>query len=695
MSKYVKKETQINGVKISFETGKLADQANGSVLATMGETVVLAIVVTADRREGIDFFPLQVEYSERLYAGGFISSSRFIKREGHPSNDQVLKSRLIDRSLRPLFKADFINEVQVVVTVLSYDGVNDPAILGINAASAAIMLAGLPFDGPVAGVRIGIDDKKLVLNPSVKDLDDGELDLVVSGTKEAIIMLEAGAKQIPEEKILEGLEFAHKEMQTLIDLQNEFVKEITPEQIEYVGKIIDEELMKLIEDEYTGQINEIQYIKEKKERSKREKALKEELYAKYEEKYDKNDINQSLDEVIYKIVRTNIIKEGKRPDGRKTTEIRPITIETGLLPRVHGSAMFRRGETQAVSIVTLGSGRLEQVMQTIYGEETKRYMHHYNFPQWSVGEVGRIAYYPGRREIGHGALAERALIPVLPSEEEFPYTIRVVSEVMSSNGSTSMASTCGSTLSLMDAGVPIKAMVSGIAMGLIMDEATGEYAVLSDIQGLEDHFGDMDFKVTGTEEGVTAIQMDNKLKGISIEILKKALGQAREGRLFIMGKMKEVITSPRDSLSKYAPRIETFQINPLKIGELIGPGGKNIKKIIEESGAEIDINDKGLVSISAIDEESRLKAITAIKGMTEEPEVGKIYEGKVAKLMAFGAFVDVSPAISGLVHVSEMSNEFVKDPSTIVKEGQTVKVKIIGIDDQGRINLSMKQVPKE
>ncbi len=695
MNKFIKKEVSINGINFSFETGKLANQATGSVRAQMGDTVVLATVVTAQPREGIDFFPLSVEYMERLYAGGFISSSRFIKREGRPSTEEILKSRLIDRSLRPLFKSDFINEVQLVVTVLSYDKINDPAILGINAASAALMISGMPFEGPVGGVKIGMINGKLVLNPSNELIDQSEMELVVSGTKDSIIMLEAGANEIPESEILEALTFAHKEMQPLIQLQEALRKEVAKEPIKYTPRILEQELLKLLDKDYTDQISIMIYTRDKVERQNLLDALKEDLYEKYSDTYSKNTINECLDEAQKNVARKGIIKKGARPDGRKTDEIRPITIETGVLPRTHGSAMFQRGETQAISVVTLGSGRLEQVMQSIEGEETKRYMHHYNFPGWSVGETDRNLYYPSRRSIGHGALAERALIPVLPSETEFPYTIRVVSEILSSNGSTSMASTCGSTLSLMDAGVPIKSMVSGIAMGLIMDEETGEYAILSDIQGLEDHFGDMDFKVTGTEKGVTAIQMDNKLKGISIEILTKALKQAREGRMFIMDKMKAVISSPREEISKFAPKIEIIKIDPKKIGEVVGPQGKIIKKIIETTGAEIDISDDGTVSISSQDEEGRKKAVKMVQDITEEPVVGKVYEGKVAKLMTFGAFVDVSPAISGLVHVSEMAEGFVKDPSKIVKEGQIVKVMVTGIDDQGRINMSMKRVKIE
>jgi polyribonucleotide nucleotidyltransferase len=695
MKKYAKKDVSVNGVTFSFETGKLANQANGAVFAKMGETVVLATVVSAAAREGIDFFPLSVEYQERHYASGMISSSRFSKREGRPSDEEILKSRLIDRSLRPLFKEDFINELQIITTVMSYDGVNDPSILAINAASAALLLAGVPFEGPVAGVRIGKFGDELRLNPSMEEMKDSEMDLFVSGTKDAIIMLEAGAKEVPEETILQALEFAHKSMQPLIEMQTAFQKEADREALSYTPRILDETILTFLEKDYGKKIKETSYIKEKAERDTKWNAMKEEIYEKYLETYSQNALNECLDHMQKKLVRKEIIETGARPDGRKTTEIRPISIEVGVLPRTHGSAMFQRGETQAISIVTLGSGRQAQLMQSIEGEETKRYIHHYNFPGWSVGEVSRANYYPGRREIGHGALAERALVAVLPSQEEFPYTIRVVSEIMSSNGSTSMASTCGSTLSLMDAGVPIKAMVSGIAMGLVMDEKTGKYAVLSDIQGLEDHFGDMDFKVTGTTKGVTAIQMDNKLKGISIEILRNALGQAREGRLFIMDKMKAVITEPRKSLSKYAPQIEMIKIPQDKIGEVIGPQGKNIKKIIEDTGAEIEIGETGDVSISAVSEESRESAKRKILAFTEVAEVGKIYEGTVSKLMAFGAFVDVSPSISGLVHVSEMAEGFVKDPSKVVKEGQTVKVMITGIDEQGRINMSMKRASKQ
>ena len=690
--KYIKKSIQYNGVTVTLETGRLALQAQGAVFAQMGETVVLATVVSAKPREGIDFFPLSVEYMERLYAGGFISSSRFVKREGRPSTDETLKARLADRSFRPVFKDDFINDVQLVITVLSYDKVNDPAILGITAASTALMLAGLPFEGPVAGVRIGRKGNELTLNPSNLTIEEGDLELTVSGTKDSIIMLEAGAKEVPEDIILKALEFAHKSMQPLIQLQMEVLKEAAVEEITYTPRKLDEELITEAATKFEEDIKKAVYIKDKKERETAEKDIQARMQEAFSESYTPNAINDVFQYLEKKIARSSIIKTGIRADGRKTTEIRPISADVSILPRTHGSGLFQRGETQVLSVVTLGSTRLGQVMQSIEGEETKRYMHHYNFPGWSVGEISRNLYYPGRREIGHGALAERALLAVLPSEQEFPYTIRVVSETLGSNGSSSMASTCGSTLALMDAGVPIKAMVSGIAMGLIMDEETGEYAVLSDIQGLEDHFGDMDFKVTGTEVGVTAIQMDNKLKGVSIEILSKALAQAREGRMFIMGKMKERIDKSRETLSIYAPQIEVIQIDPRKIGDVIGPQGKVIKKIIEECGAEIDINEEGLVTISATDDASRAKAIKMVQAITEEAVVGKVYEGKVSKIMSFGAFVDVSPAVSGLVHVSEMGEGFVKDPTRIVKEGQRVKVIVTGIDSQGRINMSMKQV---
>ncbi len=692
-SSVYKKSFTYNNVKYEFETGHVALQTLASCYATAGETVCLATVVTADRREGIDFFPLQVEYFEKLYASGQISSSRFIKRETRPSTDEILRARLIDRSIRPLFNEDFVNQVEVVVTVLSYDGVNDPALLGINAVSTALCLSGLPFSGPVAGIRIGFKDDKFIVNPSTDEIETSEMDLVVATTKSAIVMLEAGATEIQQSKVIEAIKLAKQESKNFLDFQEELKKEVNPETIMYSPKLINTQLVEEIKSKFYDRVSDCLFSKSKKEFNRKEKELKDELLGIFVD-CDGEEFRNAFIEVEKYIFTEEVVKRKERIDGRKLNEIRPITVEVSILPRTHGSAIFKRGETQALSVVTLGSSKFEQLMQSKDGEKTSRYMHHYNHPGWSVGEVSRNLYFPGRREIGHGALAQRALEPVIPSEEEFPYTIRVVSEILSSNGSTSMASTCGSTLSLMDAGVPIKAMVSGIAMGLVMNK-NGEYVVLSDIQGAEDHFGEMDFKVTGTEKGITAIQMDNKMEGITVEILDEAINQAREGYLFILERMKEVISKPKQSLSQYAPKIRTVKVPITKIGDVIGSQGKTIKKIIELTGAEVDISDNGVVSISSIDDEAGEKASKMIENIIMEPEVGKTYKAKVEKIMDFGAFVRVSPSISGLVHVSEIKDGFIKSVKDALKEGQSVEVILMSIDNDHRLNFSIKKAAKK
>jgi len=695
MDKKIVKSCDLEGKKITFETGELALRANASVLASMGETVVLATVTVSKEDSDRDYFPLSVEFIEKFYAGGIISGSRFVKRERFPSEEAILKARMIDRSLRPLFSDDIRKDVQVVITVLSYDDENDPVIIGINAASAAVCLSGLPFDGPVAGIKVGLKDGKLLLNPGNGVLAESELDFVLSGKDKNIVMIDAGAQEVEEKKVEDALDFAVKYFKELIEFQEEFVKEVKPKPIKIDAKAEKEDLKTEIIKKYDKDIDEVVYdLKGNipgERRGERLAELIDEVLEKNQDKYSREEISQVFDKIMKEKVRDGILNKAKRPSGRKFDEVREIKADVRLLPRTHGSALFSRGVTQTLSIVTLGSTRLEQVLESFEGEETKRYMHHYNGQSFSLGEAGRYNYYPGRREIGHGALGEKALRPVIPSEEEFPYTIRVVSEILAQQGSSSMASVCGSTLALMDAGVPIRRPVAGIAIGLVSSDDMKKHILLTDVQDLEDFYGDMDFKVAGTEKGITAVQMDNKLKGIHIDILKEALAKAKDARMFILSKMNAVIEKPRGELSKYAPKIKTIKINPQKIAELIGPGGKVIKGILEETGTEIDIKDDGSVHIAAISQESQDKAIQMINDIVEEAEVGKVYEGTVAQLAPYGVFVDVSPAISGLVHISEISDKYVKDPSQYVNKGDKVKVKVIGIDDEGRINFSIKR----
>lgn len=681
---------------ITFETGVFAPRANSSILASMGETVVLVTVTVSKEETDKDYFPLSVEYVEKFYAGGIISGSRFVKRERFPSDSAILKARMIDRSLRPLMPDDFRREVQVIVTVLSYDENNDPIIIAINAASAAIGISGVPFEGPVAGLRVGLIDDKFVLNPKNGELNQSQMDFVISGMGDKIVMIDAGAKEVSEDKVADSFDFAQENFVQLIKFQEEFIKEVGKGEVPYEIREKDPELVEGIEKKYDKKIQDLIYeLKGNIPGEKRSVAMAEiieEFVKENEGEYSKSDVEKSLSKIVKSRVREGILESEKRPSGRKLDEIREISALVELLPRTHGSGFFARGITQALSIVTLGSTRLEQILESFEGEETKRYMHHYNGPSYSLGEAGRYNYYPGRREIGHGALAEKALLPVIPSEEEFPYTIRVVSEVLSQQGSSSMAATCGSTLALMDAGVPIKRAIAGIAIGLVTSDDAKKHVLLTDMQDLEDFYGDMDFKVTGSSEGITAIQMDNKLTGVQIDVLKEALKRAKSARDIVLEKMLSVIKEPREKLSSYAPKITTIKINTEKIADLIGPGGKVIRGIIEDTGAEIDIKDDGLVHISAVSEESRKKAVDMINNITEEAEVGKIYKGEVASLAPYGAFVDVSPSISGLVHISEISDKYVSDPAQFLKKGQEVKVKVIGIDDEGRINMSIKRV---
>jgi len=688
--KKIFKSVEIGGKTLTLEVGRLASQASAAVLTRLGDTVVLATVVSAKAKEDLDYFPLEVEYIERLYAGGRIKGSRWVKREGRPSDEAILTARLIDRSIRPLFPEGYKNEVQVIITVLSADAENSPDIPALCATSAALTISDIPWNGPVGAVRVGFVPKNgegfFVANPTNQDLEYSDLDLVVSTTDKVIVMLEAGAKEVSEEKFLKAIEFGQKEAQKIIQLILELQKEVGLKKQKYLVEKPSEELIKEVEKDAGEKIREI--IKEgvaQKESLNFLVEIKEALAEKYTNE-KKNIVSAAVDKLLKKTIREQITKKEIRPDGRKPTEIRPIEIEVGILPRTHGSAMFKRGNTQVLTVTTLGSPSLEQLIESVEGEETKRYIHHYYMPPYSVGEVGKVGW-PSRREVGHGALAERALEPVIPPEEKFPYTIRVVSEVMSSNGSTSMASACGSTLSLMDAGVPIKAPVSGIAMGKV------GRVILSDIAGLEDFNGDMDFKVAGTTKGITAVQLDVKSLDLTLDLIEKTLIQAKEGRLFILEKMLTVLPASRIQISKFAPKIEVLRIPVEKIGEVIGTGGRTIRKIINETGATIDINDDGTITISSPDKVIVQKAVSWIKGIIQEAKVGDIFLGIVKRIQPFGAFVEILPGKEGLVHISQMGRGYVANPAKVVKVGQKVKVKVIQIDELGRINLSLLNPP--
>ncbi len=673
---------------MEFETGRLAGQASGAVLAKWGETMVLATVTMSGKAENLDYFPLTVEYIEKFYAGGIISSSKFVKRERFPSNEAILKARLIDRSIRPLFPEGFMNEVQIIVTVLSYDDSHDPSILAINAVSYALMISDVPFEGPVAGVNVGLVDGNFVpFLPSDK-VESSSLDLVVSSTREAIVMLEAGANEVSEDQLEQAMILANKTAGTILDSQVEFAKLAGKEKAEYLDASLSTEVIEKIKNEFGDDFKNAITADKSKFRSN-EEELKAKILEKYATELSKSVVSEAVFHILKDEVRSRVLQSDQRYDGRGLDEIREISVDVSLLPRVHGSGLFNRGYTQVLSAVTLGSPSKQLLVESMEGEDSQRYMHHYNFPAFSTGETGRYNFMPGRREIGHGALAERAIIPVLPEETEFPYTIRVVSEVLSSDGSTSMASTCASTLALMDAGVPIKKPVAGIAMGLISDGST--YKVLTDSAGFEDHIGDMEYKVTGTKDGITAIQMDNKLKGIPMEVLKQGILKAKDARLKILEIMEAKISAPNGRLSKYAPKLITITINKEKIGELIGPGGKVIKKIIEDTGADINIDDDGKVTIAHSDDEAIEKAKAIVLSIVEEAEIGKIYEGTVDKIMPYGAFVDVSASISGLLHISEIKEGFIKDVSEFLKEGQKVKVKVTKIEN-GKVSFTMKGV---
>jgi polyribonucleotide nucleotidyltransferase len=686
------KEREFQGIKTSLQTGKVAKQAHGSVLAKAGETVVLATVVSQkELREGADFIPLMVEYREKFYASGKIPGG-FIKREGRPSDREILSARIVDRQIRPLLPKTWFYETQVVINVLSYDQVNQADVLAAVAASAALTISDIPFAGPVASVRVGRVDGKFIINPTLEEIEKGDMDLFVAGLKDSVIMVEGESKEIGEKDFLEAIRIAQEAINELIDFQLELAEEIKP--VKRETPVFDEleNLKQVVREKITTEIDELICILPKQERVNFEQELVLKITGELEEAYPdcKNVVAGEIHDLIKDKIRKKILKEGVRIDGRKTDEIRPISSEIAFLPRAHGSALFTRGETQALVVTTLGSKQDVQILDNIDGEGEKHYMLQYNFPPFCTGEAKMIRG-TSRREIGHGNLAERALKNMVPLHEEFPYTIRVVSDILESNGSSSMATVCGGCLSLMDAGVPIKKMVSGIAMGLITEGE--DFAVLSDILGEEDHYGDMDFKVAGTDDGITAIQMDLKIQGLSYEKMEKALLQAREGRVYILNKMRETITEPKKELSVWAPRITTLHIPIDKIGAVIGPGGKVIREIIADTGVEIDIEDDGTVNIFTHDSKASDEAEKRILALVEEPEVGKIYkDATVTRLMDFGAFVEFMPGKEGLVHISELKWERVEKVSDVLNVGDKTDVILFEIDRQGRMNLSIKRL---
>ncbi len=688
-----RQEAVIGGRVMSIETGRVAEQSSGAVLVRYGDTVILATAVGSDEpREGIDFFPLTVDVEERMYAAGKIPGG-FIKREGRATEHAILASRLTDRPLRPLFPKGYRNDVQIVVTVLSVDQENDPTIMSIVGASAAVSLSDIPFYGPVGAVRVGYIDDQLVINPTESQMAQSKLDLAIAGTSDAVMMVEAGAKELPEDLMLEAVRFGQESLQDIIKMQEKLMQAVNRAKRPFTPPVVDEELQSKVAAFVLPRFEAAVNNPDKTARSAALAQVQDELVAELGEQYPDRlkDIITFYEKELKAYVRNSILDNGTRPDGRDLKTIRPISCEVGLLPRTHGSALFTRGQTQVLSVVTLGSPGEEQVLDGLGLGESKRFMHHYNFPPFSTGESKPLRG-PGRREIGHGALAERAVAAVIPSQQEFPYTIRAVSDVLSSNGSTSMGSVCGTTLALMDASVPIHAPVAGVAMGLITGEGerAGKWAVLSDIQGIEDALGDMDFKVAGTADGVTALQMDIKVKGITYEIMAKALEQAREGRMYIMEKMLDTIDAPREDLSTFAPRIQTIKINPDKIGAVIGPGGKTIRKIQEDSGAKIDIEDDGSVNISATSGDAMQHALDAVRALTEEVEVGRIYTGTVRRLVDFGCFVEILPGKEGLVRTSQLADYQVMRPEDVVSIGDEITVMVTEVDSQGRINLSRR-----
>lgn len=686
----------VGGKTIAVKTGKLAEQAGGSVTFSQGESTLIAFTtMSKNPRMGMDFFPLSVDYEEKLYAAGRIPGS-FFKREGRPTTRAVLTSRLTDRPLRPLFPKGMRNDVQVIISALSSDSISHLDVLAVNAASAALTISNIPWDGPIAAIRVAYIDGKLVANPDIPEMENSTLDLRVAGSKDAIIMVEASANEIPEEIMVKGLAFAHKEMQPLITMMEEMRKAVGKEKSEVILSVdADNPMIEPVMEKMGNRLFEIiSTSPERHDRGTKIRALTNELVEHFTAEDPEVNIPQ-IHAVVQKmtkaIVRDRILHDGIRPDGRNPEDIRELSSEVSLWPRTHGSGVFRRGETQVMSIATLGMLKEAQRLDGLYPQETRRYIHHYNFPPYSTGETWPMRG-PKRREIGHGALAENALLPVIPSEEEFPYTIRVVSEVLSSNGSTSQGSVCASTLALMDCGVPIKKPVAGVAMGLIFDDETGMYQILSDIQGMEDHLGDMDFKVAGTPDGITAIQMDIKISGLSMELMTQALEQARVGRLEILDSMIATIAEPRAELTKYAPRLMSLQIDPEKIGAVIGKGGATVRSIQEEFEVTVDIQEDGTVLIGGVNSEKSQQALEYIEKMTKGAEVGEIYTGKVVKVADFGAFVEVLPGIEGLVHISQLSPERVQSVESVVKLGDEIMVMVTDVDSMGKTRLSRKAV---
>ena len=690
------RELTIGGNTLRLDTGKLAQQAHGSVVVRYGDSVVLVTACrAASSREGIDFLPLTVDYREYTYASGRIPGG-FFKREGKPAEKEVLTSRVIDRPIRPLFPSGWRFETQIIALVLSADGENDTDVLAITGASAALALSEIPFEKTIAGVRVGLVDGRPVINPTFEQRKQSRLDLVVAGTKDGLVMVEAGAKEVTEAQVVEALGAAHEAIRQIVNAIDDLARAAGKAKVKVSAKAIGHDFYREVEEKVLVPLTEAMRIKGKIENYDRVDQVLEDLVASLPEGevQRKLEAKQIFKDLKERVLRTEVLERGLRLDGRKFDEVRPIWIETGVLPRTHGSAVFTRGETQALVTCTLGTADDAQKIEGFEGEQWKRFMLHYNFPPFSVGEVAFLRG-PGRREVGHGALAERSLVPLIPEEEQFPYTVRVVSDILESNGSSSMASVCGGTLAMMDAGVPLRTQVAGIAMGLVMDEKSGKYAVLSDIAGAEDHYGDMDFKVAGTAEGITALQMDIKVAGITTEVMQKALEQARQGRLHILGKMREALAGPRQSISNFAPRIVTIRIPVDKIRDVIGPGGKMIRSIIERTGVKIDVEDDGRVNVASADEGSARKAISIIQELTATPELHKTYLGKIQRITDFGAFVEIMPGTDGLLHVSEIANHRVKDVRDELKEGEQILVKVINIDPTGKIRLSRKALLQE
>lgn len=679
--------------EIIISTGKLAKLAEGAVVVRSGDTVVLATVSSSDKpKEYIDMVPLTVEFRERAYSAGKIPGG-FFKREGRPKENEILSARLIDRSIRPLFSSDLMNEIQVIDFVISFDTENESDVLGIIGTSAALSITSIPFNGPVGAVRVGKVDGRYIINPAISELKLSTFDLVIAYSKEGVVMIEAGIKEASNDEVLEAIKFAKEPAYELIRIQEELSKKIQKAEKTFVYYQFNEEIRETVKKLSSEKCQKLEIIADKKQRQLQVKEIKEEIVKEILTKFPDNeqeiglvfDLNQAAD------VRKQILEKGIRPDGRELSEVREITCDIGLLPRTHGSALFTRGQTQALVITTLGTKEDAQILDDLEGESKKRYMLRYNFPPFATGEVKPVRG-PGRREIGHGALAERALLPVIPPSEKFPYTINLVSDILESNGSSSMATVCAGSLSLMDAGVPIEKPVAGISIGLIKEG--DKFVTLTDIAGVEDHFGDMDFKVAGTERGITAIQMDLKVKGISFEVIEKALAQAKEARHFILSKMNSVILTPRGKLSTYAPRIITLKINPDKIKDVIGPSGKNIKKIVEETAVKIDIESDGTLSVSSPDDSALQKALDTIKSITQEAEIGKFYMGKIKKIVEFGAFVEIFPGQDGLVHISEIADRRIRRVEDVLSEGAEVLVKVIDIDKTGKVKLSIKEALK-